>query len=386
MAHSTTLSRVVGRPVSVKPEHLQRTGSFKIRGAYNRIRVLAETGRRGRRRLGRQPRPRGRPGRHAHRAGVDDLHADRRLDPQGRGHPGLRGHGHAGRRDDRRLHPRGQGDAEKTGASTSRPSTTRWSSPARARSGSRSPMRRRTAGRGRVPVGGGGLIAGVAMALRRGGRRPIVGVEPVGAASMAAALEHGAPTRSTTATRSPTGWPPGPSRTHPRSRRNHVDEVVSVEDEEISKAILLLIERCKWVVEPAGAAASPPCSAGHRRFRGGHGGALRWERRSIAAHALFAYGVTAAGRYLRVKVVLRDQPGRWPTSLRPRRSPAEHPRSRAHPLGTSLRLGEVEALLTLETRDTGHRSEVWRSSSTMACGPSPSLSAGASNGPILAAQ
>jgi threonine dehydratase len=38
---SRTLSALAGRPVYLKPEHLQRTGSFKIRGAYNRISTLA---------------------------------------------------------------------------------------------------------------------------------------------------------------------------------------------------------------------------------------------------------------------------------------------------------------------------------------------------------
>jgi threonine dehydratase len=41
MTTSRTLSEMAGRAVSLKPEHLQRTGSFKIRGAYNRISVLA---------------------------------------------------------------------------------------------------------------------------------------------------------------------------------------------------------------------------------------------------------------------------------------------------------------------------------------------------------
>src|ERR1700732_5100404 len=41
---STTLTALVGRTTLVKPEHLQRTGSFKIRGAYNKIAVLANEG------------------------------------------------------------------------------------------------------------------------------------------------------------------------------------------------------------------------------------------------------------------------------------------------------------------------------------------------------
>ena len=62
--HSDSLSRLAGRPVLLKPEHRQRTGSFKIRGAYNRISRLRAR-HRGGGRLGRQPRPGGGPGRHA---------------------------------------------------------------------------------------------------------------------------------------------------------------------------------------------------------------------------------------------------------------------------------------------------------------------------------
>ena len=61
---SETLSRLVGREVQLKAENLQRTGSFKIRGAYNRISTLDRRGARGRRRRGErgQPRPGGRVG------------------------------------------------------------------------------------------------------------------------------------------------------------------------------------------------------------------------------------------------------------------------------------------------------------------------------------
>ena len=63
--------------------------------------------------------------------------------------------------------------------------------------------------------------------------------------------------------------------------RAHVSEVVTVDEEEISRAVLLLLERCKWVVEPAGAAA---LARGARRQDPGNGrscGRALWrERRS----------------------------------------------------------------------------------------------------------
>ncbi len=81
-----------GGPVHLKCENLQRTGSFKIRGAYVRISRLSEDERaaRRRRRLGRQPRAGRGPRRHAARHQVDRLHARGRADPQGEGDPRVR--------------------------------------------------------------------------------------------------------------------------------------------------------------------------------------------------------------------------------------------------------------------------------------------------------
>ena len=86
---SDSLSRLAGRPVLLKPEHRQRTGSFKIRGAYNHIAQLPPGVARGGG-VGRQPRPGGGPGRLADRADRDHLHAARGGAAQGGRHPGLR--------------------------------------------------------------------------------------------------------------------------------------------------------------------------------------------------------------------------------------------------------------------------------------------------------
>ena len=94
---SETLSALAGRPVILKPENRQRTGSFKIRGAYNRISRLP-AGHAGGGRVGRQPRPGGGPGGQRCRAPGDHLHAGERAPAQGRGDPRLRGRRCAGRR------------------------------------------------------------------------------------------------------------------------------------------------------------------------------------------------------------------------------------------------------------------------------------------------
>ncbi len=82
----------VGGPVFLKCENLQRTGSFKIRGAYVRIARLTEAGegRRGGRRVGRQPRPGRGAGRVAGRLHGEGVHARRRVHRQADRHPRLR--------------------------------------------------------------------------------------------------------------------------------------------------------------------------------------------------------------------------------------------------------------------------------------------------------
>ncbi|MEZ4422663.1 MAG: threonine/serine dehydratase [Gemmatimonadota bacterium] len=108
-----------------------------------------------------------------------------------------------------------------------------------------------------VPIGGGGLIAGIATwfaALRP--EAEIWGVEPVGAAAMRASLDRGQPVRLERVASIADGLaaPMAGQLTYPIVRA-HVREVVTVEDTEIGAAMRWILERAKLVVEPAGAAA-----------------------------------------------------------------------------------------------------------------------------------
>jgi threonine dehydratase len=361
---STALSRVIGRPIYVKPEHLQRTGSFKIRGAYNRISVLAETGSAG-------AVVAASAGNHAQgvalAASLTHLESTifMPIDASIPKVEATRSYGATVMQggtsiDDCIL--AAKSFAEKTGAVYIPPFDDPLVIAGQGTIGleiaDEAPDCRLVV----VPIGGGGLISGVATALKA--RVPairIVGVEPVGAASMTAALEHGAPTSighcDTIADGVATRAVSQLTLDHVST---YVDEVVSIEDEQISKAVLLLIERCKWVVEPAGAVGLAALLAGI--IDGSEPAAVVLSGGNVdpllLTH-LIAHGLTAAGRYLRVKVVLRDQPGALANltavlgDLRLNILEVEHTRS-----GASLRLGEVEVLLTLETRDPGHRNEV----------------------------
>jgi len=108
-----------------------------------------------------------------------------------------------------------------------------------------------------VPIGGGGLISGISTAIKHlSPETRVVGVQAAGAETVHASLDKGMPVTldevDTIADGIATG---GISETTLRIIQERVDEVVTVSDTEIARAILLLMERAKQVVEGAGAAA-----------------------------------------------------------------------------------------------------------------------------------
>ena len=108
-----------------------------------------------------------------------------------------------------------------------------------------------------VPIGGGGLIAGIAVAAKalRPGIR-IIGVEPTGAAAMWRSLREGHAVRldRVDTIADGLGAPFAGEITYPLVRE-YVDDLVLVEDAAIRAAMALILERCKLLAEPAGAAA-----------------------------------------------------------------------------------------------------------------------------------
>jgi len=107
-----------------------------------------------------------------------------------------------------------------------------------------------------VPVGGGGLICGIAIAmatLRPNAR--IVGVEPAGAATMAAALNAGSPVRlEQLATLADGLAAPFTSALNLSIVQTYVDDVVIVSDDEIVESMRLILHHSKLLAEPAAAA------------------------------------------------------------------------------------------------------------------------------------
>ncbi|HEY7781909.1 MAG TPA: threonine/serine dehydratase [Ktedonobacterales bacterium] len=115
-----------------------------------------------------------------------------------------------------------------------------------------------------VPVGGGGLISGVALAIKE--TRPatrVVGVEPVGAPTVTQALAAGRPVTLGPPDTIADGLAAPFTGAHNLAAiQRYVDEVVLVTDDEIRHAMRLLLERAKLLAEPAGAAALAALLAG----------------------------------------------------------------------------------------------------------------------------
>ncbi len=115
-----------------------------------------------------------------------------------------------------------------------------------------------------VPVGGGALLAGIAAAVKS--VRPearVIGVEPEGAAGLRAALDAGHVVRLDRISTIADGLaPPSTAEAPLRHALEYVDDVVTVEDRHIAEAMKLIFTRAKLVVEPSGAAGLAALLAG----------------------------------------------------------------------------------------------------------------------------
>jgi threonine dehydratase len=165
-----------------------------------------------------------------------------------------------------------------------------------------------------VPIGGGGLISGIATALK--GHDPsirVVGVQAEGASSAAPSLEKGERVELDSvdtiadgiATRS-LG-----EKTYPVIRER-VDEVVTVSDAEIAVAIVTLLERSKTLTEGAGAVSLAALLEGKFEYEDDETIALALCGGNIDMNMLSTViirGLAETGRYLRVRTVLPDRPG-----------------------------------------------------------------------------
>jgi threonine dehydratase len=165
-----------------------------------------------------------------------------------------------------------------------------------------------------VPVGGGGLIAGVGTVMKaRAPQVEVIGVEPEAAPSLAAALAAGAPTGVALAPTLADGLAVARVGDIPfESDRRVVDRVVGVDEASIALAILRLIELEKSVVEGAGATPLAAFIAGKLAHLAGRTVVLALCGGNIDTNMLgrvLDIGLVADGRLARFTVSVQDRPG-----------------------------------------------------------------------------
>jgi threonine dehydratase len=200
-----------------------------------------------------------------------------------------------------------------------------------------------------VPVGGGGLAAGVAVAVK--GLDPAVHV--IGVQAQESAIRAHTTLADGIAVAS-IGDIPG------AILAAYADRLVTVSEAGLSRALLLCLERAKQVVEPAGAAAVAALLERPREFEppvvivlsGGNIDPLLLSK-------LLRHGLTAAGRYLAFRCRLPDQPGSLAGLLGDVAGLGANVLEVSHErLAPGLFVDEVEVVLQVETRGPGHCQEV----------------------------
>ena len=348
---SETLSQTCGRDVHLKAENLQRTGSFKIRGAYNKISLLSEQ----QRAAGVVAASAGNHGQAVAWAAREKGAKARIFMPQDSSMAKVDATRHYG------------ADVELTGPAIEEALEAAAAYVAETGATFVHPFEDPAimAGQGTIglelvdqvpdidtvliPIGGGGLASGISLALRA--VKPelrIVGVQAAGTLpdGPGYTIADGIAVKK-----------PGELTMSILGRT--LDEFVSVTDEEISAAIVLLLERTKLVVEGGGAVGVAALLAGKA---GGSGTVVPIvSGGNIDATLLISvmrHGLAAAGRYLVVRTRVPDHPGELARLLtllandRVNVVEVEHQRETGNPVG------QTGVELTLLTRDAAHCDEI----------------------------
>ena len=213
-----------------------------------------------------------------------------------------------------------------------------------------------------VPTGGGGLLAGIAIAIKA--LRPevrIVGVQAAGAAAYPGSLASGRPVALESMKTMADGIAVGlPGELTFAAVRDHVDEILTVSEEDLSRALLALVERAKLVVEPAGAAAVAAMLDDPGRFASPAVAVLSGGNVDpLLLGKVIRHGMAAAGRYLNLHVVVPDLPGGLAQLLGEIGAAGANVLEVVHErISPSLHLDEVEVRLQLETRGAPHAEQL----------------------------
>lgn len=209
-----------------------------------------------------------------------------------------------------------------------------------------------------VGVGGGGLVAGIAVAVKT--LRPdvrVVGVQAEGAAAYPPSLAAGRPVTLPSVSTMADGIKVSrPGDLTFGLVDTLVDEVRTVSEDALSSGLLLCMERAKMVVEPAGASPVAALLSAPEEFDGPVVALLSGGNVDpLVLQRTLRHGMAAAGRYLSLRLRLSDHPGALAGLLR------ELSRADANVLDVShvrtdprLGLSEVEVEIHLETKGPEH--------------------------------
>jgi threonine dehydratase len=360
MEESRWLSALAGGPVSLKCENLQRTGSFKARGAYLRIS-----------RLSPEERAHGvvaaSAGNHAQgvalAAQLLGIKATVFM-PEGAPIPkekATRGYGA-----DVSFHGRYLEDAlveakafaDRTGAVLIHPFDHVDIVAGQGTAGLEILDQAPDVQTVLVPTGGGGLLAGIAIAVKS--LRPdvrVIGVQAEGAAAYPASLAQGAPVALESMTTMADGIAVGlPGQITFAAVRDHVDDIITVSEDSLARAVLAVLERAKMLVEPAGAAAVAAVLDDPRRFETPAVAVLSGGNIDpLLLGKVIRHGMAAAGRYLNLHVCIPDLPGGLAQLLTDISEVGGNVLEVVHErISPTLHLDEVEVHLQLETRGEPH--------------------------------
>ena len=364
LEHSRGLADRVGGPVWLKCENLQRTGSFKIRGAYTRISRLSDAA-----------RARGvvaaSAGNHAQGVALAARLLGTRATvfmPETAPLPKLAATKSYGAE----IHLLGQSlaepliaaaeFAERTGAVFIHPFEHHDVIAGQGTVGLEIVEQCPDVATVVVGAGGGGLVSGIAAAVKS--RRPdvrVVAVQAEGAAAFPGSLAAGRPVPLTAMATMADGIAvPAPGELTFAHVRELVDELRTVTEEDLSRALLFCLERAKMVVEPAGVAAVAAVLADPASFVPPVVAVLSGGNIDpVLLLKVVQHGMAAAGRYLSLRLRVPDRPGSLAAVLAELAAvganvlEVEHERT-----GALLSIGEVEVFVVLETRGPDHAAEV----------------------------
>jgi threonine dehydratase len=368
MESSRYLANILGSPVFLKCENLQRTGSYKIRGAFNRLSLLTD-----------EEKARGvvaaSAGNHAQGVAL----AARTLGikatifmPIGVALPKLQATKDYGADVVLRGHTvdeplRAAAEfARTTGAVLIHPFDHADVVAGQGTVGLEILDQRPDVDSVIVPIGGGGLISGVASAIKQraaldGRAVRVIGVQATNASAYPISLKKGVPTEITMTPTIADGIAVSrPGELNFEIVREMVDEVVTVSDDDTAQALLVLLERAKLVVEPAGAVGVAAILSGQVQasgttvviLSGGNIDPLVMER-------IISHGLAASERYLKLRIPLPDRPGqlaRVSTIVAESNANVVEVLHTRH--GSGLQISQVELELHIETRGPEHAEQV----------------------------